>query len=571
MKIKWPNCNRASVLCVCLLLTACQTVPSTESVEADATPLVQPTQVMGSSYQPRTPAGLVLMAERALAENRTERAVTLYLQAAEQSEQSEVAERAAFLARQVGAPSQSARALTRWRQLDPNNQSALEASLIYAVEHGTAIEAQQSLGRLLTLDPDYQVHWIASFWASVDATKQTALTPRFQNLAELTGNGSLALVVTEIKNRNQPESGTAWLDQWMETHPAIPEVVLFRARLDLPDRTQAIARLNRFPEVLDDANVQSQQARWSGLVGDAVQARVLLRAALKTDPDRHQDRLTLALLEMQADRLEDAEMHLKTLLATERFRANAYYHLGELAKTKQEFDLAIDRFLRVDRGELIVEARKQLASLALTQEQPDQAIRWFDEARLLFPGLRPQLTLAEAQFQTTNGMAQDAIPVLSQALADDPDRRDVLYTRALAYEQMGDIPNAEADLRRILASDPEDADALNALGYTLADRTDRYDEALVLIEKALQKQPESPAILDSMGWVLFKLGRLEEALPYFERAWAIVQDHEIAAHYGEVLWSLGRTLEAQGIWELGYQSNPESDKIRSTIERLTNS
>lgn len=524
-----------------------------------------------STYQPRTPAGLVLMAERALAENETERAVTLYLQAAQQSEQSKVAERAAFLARQVGTPIQSAEALARWRELDPNNQSALEASLIYAVEHGTALEAQQSLGRLLTLDPDYQVHWIASFWATVDSTKQAALTPRFQNLAEITGNGSLALVVTEIKNRNQSESGTVWLDQWMNTHPAIPEVVLFRARLDLPDRTQAIARLNRFPEVLNDANVQSQKARWSGLVGDAEQARVLLRAALETDPERHQDRLTLALLEMQAAHYVDAEMHLKSLLATERFRANAYYHLGELAKTNQQIDLAIDRFLRVDRGELIVEARKQLASLALSKEQPEQAVRWFDEARLLFPGLRPQLTLAEAQFQTTNGMAADAIPVLSQALIDDPDRRDVLYTRALAYEQMGDIPNAEADLRQILKSDPEDADALNALGYTLADRTDRYDEALILIEKALEKKPESPAILDSMGWVLFKLGRLEEALPYFERAWAIVQDHEIAAHYGEVLWNLGRTIEAQGIWDLGYQSNPESDKIRSTIERLTNS
>jgi tetratricopeptide (TPR) repeat protein len=433
------------------------------------------------------------------------------------------------------------------------------------------MQAQQSLGRLLTLNPEYQVHWIASFWARVDAAKQAALTPRFQTLAEITGNGSLALVVTEIKNRNQPESGTQWLDRWMETHPAIPEVVLFRARLDLPDRAEAIARLDRFPAVLDDANVQAQKARWSGLVGNTDQARALFRAALKTDPDRHQDRLTLALLEMQADQLTAAETHLKALLATERFRANAYYHLGELARTRQQFDLAIDRFLRVDRGELVVEARKQLASLALTHDEPDQAIRWFDEARLLYPGLRPQLTLAEAQFQTTNGMAEDAIPVLSQALAEDPDRRDVRYTRALAYEQMGDIANAENDLRQILDANPDDADALNALGYTLADRTNRYEEAYVLIEKALSQKPESPAILDSMGWVLFKLGRLEEALPYFERAWEIVQDHEIAAHYGEVLWSLGRTIEAHQIWEQGYQSNPESDKIRVTIDRLVNS
>ena len=168
-------------------------------------------------------------------------------------------------------------------------------------------------------------------------------------------------------------------------------------------------------------------------------------------------------------------------------------------------------------------------------------------------------------------MASNAIPVLTEALSREPESIEILYTRALAFEQLGDIDGAETDLRKILDLKPNDPDAMNALGYTLADRTDRYQEALVFIENALEQKPESAAILDSMGWVLLKLGRLEEAEPYFVKAWEKSKDHEIAAHYGELLWLLGRQQEAREIWDVGYESNPESDKIRATIQRLTDS
>ena len=168
-------------------------------------------------------------------------------------------------------------------------------------------------------------------------------------------------------------------------------------------------------------------------------------------------------------------------------------------------------------------------------------------------------------------MASSAIPVLTEALSKAPESVEILYTRALAFEQLGNIDGAETDLRKILDLKPNDPDAMNALGYTLADRTDRYQEAYVLIEKALEQKPESAAILDSMGWVLLKLGRLDEAELHFEQAWERSKDHEIAAHYGELLWLLDRRQDAREIWDLGYESNPESDKIRDTIQRLMNS
>ncbi len=298
---------------------------------------------------------------------------------------------------------------------------------------------------------------------------------------------------------------------------------------------------------------------------------MLIEAAVSKESRRGQDQLTWALLLMQAERLDEAEPVLKTLLGREEFRANAYYHLGEIAKAQGETELAIDRFLRVEQSELIIDARRQLALLALEQHDPEQANRWFAEARLLFPSFAQDLLVAEAQFSLAHDAPEQAVVIANEALTNDPNDRQLLYIRALANEQMDRITDTEIDLRRILEANPEDADALNALGYTLADRTDRHEEAYALIRQALDHAPEAPHILDSMGWVLYKLGRLNEAVPYLEKAWSLMPDHEIAAHLGEVLWALGRTKEAEKIWQAGYELTPESDIITATMSRLKNS
>ena len=526
------------------------------------------------SAQPReiqTPAGLILLAEAELTAGNIDQAIHLYSKAASKSTNPEVAERAAFLARQAGSDIQIEQALDRWKAINPDSRGALEASIIFNAERSRPDALEESLTRLFTLEPDYRAHWLASFWAGLEPNRQLALLNALTRVGSQSDNGSLAMVVTEAKNRVAEQTGTNWLDAWIKSHVPPANVVLFRSRLELPDRQRAIAFVERFTEVTSDLNVRAQLARWHGLEGNRETALSILRSVIEEDGNRYPDLLTLGLLEMQAGNLNTAEKHLKSLLASEQYRSNAYYHLGEVAIQNNQDDLAIDRFLRVDRSELVIEARKQLANLAIKQQTPDQAHRWFSEARLLFPNFKHELYLAEAQFQTANRMADAAIPVLTEALIREPESVEILYTRALAYEQLNDIGGAENDLRQILELKPNDPDALNALGYTLADRTDRYEEALSLIENALSQKPESAAILDSMGWVLLKLGRFDEAEPYFVKAWEMSQDHEIAAHYGELLWRLGQQQKARAIWDIGYESTPESDKIRDTIQRLTNS
>ena len=149
-----------------------------------------------------------------------------------------------------------------------------------------------------------------------------------------------------------------------------------------------------------------------------------------------------------------------------------------------------------------------------------------------------------------------------------PDDTRLLYARALLNDDLNHVDAAVRDLRRLLELKPNDADALNALGYTLADRTENQKEALSLIEKALVLKPDEPAILDSLGWVQYRLGRMDEAVIHLRTAFAKQPDAEIAAHLGEVLWVSGDKDEAKKVWEQGRKKDAQNKVLLDTIKRL---
>ena len=160
------------------------------------------------------------------------------------------------------------------------------------------------------------------------------------------------------------------------------------------------------------------------------------------------------------------------------------------------------------------------------------------------------------------------VELLNKALAAYPNSESLRYARAMAAQRLGNLAQLEADLRIILSISPNNATVLNALGYTLADQTDRYEEAFELISKALELAPGEPAILDSMGWVLFKLGRLQEAEQQLQLAYQQMQDPEIAAHLGEVLMAMGRAEEATKLWTAAIEAAPQHQALIDTLNRL---
>jgi Flp pilus assembly protein TadD len=154
-------------------------------------------------------------------------------------------------------------------------------------------------------------------------------------------------------------------------------------------------------------------------------------------------------------------------------------------------------------------------------------------------------------------------------LVEAPGNHDVLYARALLAERMDDLTLLETDLRQIVTEDPSNFHAWNALGYTLADRTDRLQEALVYIQKAAELAPDEPAIVDSLGWAHYRMGNLEAAAEHLQRAYELSRgDAEVAAHYGEVLWQMGKRNEARALWEKARRADPDNRPLKKTLERF---
>lgn len=244
--------------------------------------------------------------------------------------------------------------------------------------------------------------------------------------------------------------------------------------------------------------------------------------------------------------------------------------LGQIAEFLDRGEDALEWYAGVPSGEQRRTARLRSAGVLHKLGRRDEAyarLRALQTDATVDEDSRRDAYLFEAELYKEDGRLDAELDAYARGLDAYPDDPVLIYARALMWERRDDIPRAEADFRRILAIDPDDTNALNALGYTLADRTDRYQEALELIARALAAEPDNAAIIDSYGWVLYRLGRHKEALVELRRAFTRQKDAEIAAHVAEVLWVLGRREEAMGYFEEARKIDPDSRSLQRALEQ----
>ncbi len=243
--------------------------------------------------------------------------------------------------------------------------------------------------------------------------------------------------------------------------------------------------------------------------------------------------------------------------------------LGQIAEFIERHDEALSWYASVPGGPQRWQAQLRTATVLHKLKRGEEAFARLRELQAdadAGDDTRRDAYLLEAELHKDDAALDAELDSYARGLAAYPDDPQLLYARALLWERRDDIPRAEADFRRILAIDADDVNALNALGYTLADRTDRYQEALELIARAIAAQPDSAAIIDSYGWVLYRLGRAEEALAELRRAFTKQKDAEIAAHVAEVLWVLGRRDEALHYFEESRRIDPESRSLKRALD-----
>ncbi len=298
------------------------------------------------------------------------------------------------------------------------------------------------------------------------------------------------------------------------------------------------------------------------------EARAEFNALAAIAPENADVHYALGLLNLQANHLDEARVHFIHLINIGARKDTAKYYLGQIAEAHRLLEAALEWYDSVREGEHVFHARLQAISILAQQKRYTQAMSRLRQIRAEDASQRLQLIRAQADLLTQQGRHGEALEVYNQALAEHEDA-DLLYSRAMLAEKMGRLDILEADLRRVIEMQPDNAQALNALGYTLADRTDRYREAHELIARALKLKPNDFYILDSMGWVLYRLGRLDEAISYLQRARAIRNDPEVSAHLGEVLWVKGDKQAAKAVWEGALQESPDDARLQRLINKFT--
>ena len=496
------------------------------------------------------------------------------LQAARRAKDPVAAAQAARMALKLEEPDKAAEATRLWIEYDPNSLPARQLATILSLRRNEMNEALKQADAAIKISEATGKDGFLQLATVLASEKLDSKIDLMQQLAQRHPNDerawyALALVASQ---RKQFELAHQALDQAKRLKPDWDKPYLLQSQVhNLQGNSQAAeetlrtaARKHPSPFLLQAlGRLLMQQERYE-------EATEAFQKAHRLDPDNQEILGTIGILGIQTRQWDVArEAWLKLAESNNDTRQQqAWYFLGQLEELQEHNDQAIRYYRRVKSGRFHHDAQLRLAILLGKQGDLDEASKLFRQIRLTRPQQAIQIFITEAQLYKELEKPEHALRIYSEAITANPDNPDLLYARGLLAADMGDIELAERDFKAVLRLSPDDTDALNALGYTLADQTDRLEEAFGYIRRAYEQMPDSAAILDSMGWVLYRMGKLEEALGYLEKASAKLEDGEIAAHLGEVLWMLGRKEEARKVWKKAQEHSPENPKLKQTIQRF---
>lgn len=462
----------------------------------------------------------------------------------------------------------------RWVELAPNDIAARQIAAVLFMRNGEQEEAGEQLDALVKIaearGSDGFLQAASALSVEPDRAGAEQLMQGLQQRHPDDVRALYAVAVLETAHRRFAKAESR-LREVIEGKPdwEQPRVLLARVLVAQGNSDQALVFLGqsvrRYP---DSALLRTSYARLLVDAADYPLALEQFRALHRLTPDDDEIAFGYAMLATQQEHRDEARPLWQKLRGSPGRRDEASYYLAQIEEQDGNNDLAIGLFQTVGGSELKIDAIMRMARILARTGRLDEAREALQRARISNPGRAADLYIAETHILQEYGDSDDALALYRTALSAFPDNSDLLYNRALYVVELGDFESMERDLMRLLADDPDNVDALNALGYTLADRNERLDEAYAHVARALELRPDSPAVLDSMGWVLYRQGNLEQAADYLRRALALNQDDEIAAHLGEVLWVSGKRTDAQAVWREGLSHAPESDKIRAAVERL---
>ena len=601
--VRIPSILRAVSLLPFLLLAACATAPDGGKPAEDAQPEEQSTTEPERDDEPGT--GEEDTAETAAAEDEQRRepqrrglhgeslyrllvadfagrrgdvglALQGYLETAREENDPRIAERAARLAVYAGRMDAALEAGRRWAELAPDSREAHSTLARLHLREGHTDDALVHLRRVITLTDGGVEDGLREVAALLDgAERPEAALPVASRLADEYADRAIAQVmVADLAHRaGDGAEALAAVERALERDSSLTRALVLRARILLErGRTEeAFAGLEAaVEEAPDDRRLALGYVR---LLVEAERHEAAVPAMQRTFErfgDNASAVYTLGLQAMQIEAWDDARIYLQRLVAMDARTGSAHYYLGRIAEQEGDCTGALRHYIKVGRGDHRFDAELRAAVCMAEVDRIDEARLHLERLASRYRDEQPsaQITLTRARVERIAENPDRALDVMGNAVERRPDSVELRYNRALMAAEMDRFELARSDLRHILDQEPDNARALNALGYMLADRHMQLQQARSMIERALEQNPEDAATLDSMGWVLYRLGQPEAALEYLRSAWERSRDAEIAAHLGEVLWATGARDEARAIWDEGRELGNGGSVLKETVERL---
>ncbi|WP_245549400.1 tetratricopeptide repeat protein [Methylomicrobium album] len=564
-----------------ILLNGCAGSP--EKQQAPAVPTAEPSiqKELPKQKEAKTEIDqdvlfMLMSAELAGQRGQYDLAYEGYMEAAKRVKDPKPAERAAMIAMYLKDPKKLNKSLALWLKKDPQNLTARKLAVLSSLEVGNQQKTLEHLTVILDNDAagfESSVLELAS--ALQSEGKLRVIYDALEALsAKRPGQATVpylqSIIAMQMKNQQAAEEK---IEQALKLQPDWDKALAFRAQIavmsgDLPKALDFLRGVHRkYP---DNQKISKMLTQFLIKTGEYDEAGRVYQKLVEKDPKDFESWLALALVDIQMDRESEAEEILKKLLGEDEWRDRARFYLGKLEEKRENTKKALNWYDQVREEPFSFEAGVAAINLLVHDKQYEEAISRLQTMQDSYPKERIRITLMKAELLNQQKRYQDAYDELSAALAEQPDSKELLYTRALVAERIGKLDVLEADLKKILAQYPDNAEALNALGYTLLSFPSRLSEAESYLLRALKLQPDEPVILDSYGWLLFKQGKTEQALRYLEQAYAKQKENEIAAHLAEVLWVLGRKEDAKKLFDRAFKETPDDEYLLDFRRRVLN-
>ena len=461
-----------------------------------------------------------------------------------------------------------------WAEVDPENSQPHLMLSFQFLETGNFSQALAQMSRVIEKGGEFDFTTLASRTSGLGLSARAALISNLQRLIK-TYPEQLSIrtsLVQLLAQNTQFVDALAELDALAKLEDLTSNHVLLRSQIQqsmlLPSDALKTLR-SGVRQFENDQDLRLSYARLLIQNQDFESAQAQFKILMEQRPQDWETLFSIALLDLEMEDYAEAIEQLNRLVAEDQRRDESEYYLGFSYEQQGKSDEAITHYKNVRIGtNNFLAAQQQATRLAIQLGQLDEAHEWILERSRGNPRLEIILTTIESGALVQNGHIDRAKALLDNSLNKYLNDTDLLFSRVLLYDNLQDREGSETDLRQIILMKPDDSRALNHLGYMLADQTNRHEEALELLERAIAISPSDPAILDSLAWAQYKLGLYDDALSNLRKAFADFPDHEVASHLGEVLWAMGRREEAQQVWADALVDRPDSELIKEVMQRL---